>query len=451
MHIAKVVNIFVGFCLIATCWANNNLHTKYKWRVIDFKYETAEKRQQAIESGAFIQTNVIPVGMDVHENRLFVSFPRLKSGVPASLAVINLDEPAENDAPLLKPYPSWQSHQTTNPNDVLDIVSPFHIKVDRCNHLWIIDTGIDDMLNATKMKRVAPARVTVINLRDDNILQRYELPHTTLDGSIFSNIVVDDNDCDNIFAYIADAATPPTLTVYSFKEKASWQVKHNFFHFDPLAGNFSLLGTKFQTNDGLYGLALTEQKENGYPDLFFHALTSRNEFNVSTKILRDKNIFENDKLKTEHYKDFKIIGSRKTNEQAGAAVYDPKEKVIFYTLPNNNEIACWRTTKNYSVSNVFTSPVEMVYPISVTIDTNHQLWILSNNMQDFIYAKLDVHKINFYIHMTSVSEAIKNTPCELNFVEKVFNKFSDNGSNGTKPIAILTLIASVLVLFKQIF
>lgn len=93
MHISKVVNIFiiVGFTLFATCWANNNLITKYKWNVMDFKYDTPEKRQQAIDSQAFIPANVLPVGMDIHENRLFLSLPRLKRGVPASLAVINLE------------------------------------------------------------------------------------------------------------------------------------------------------------------------------------------------------------------------------------------------------------------------------------------------------------------------------------------------------------------------
>lgn len=356
---------------------------------------------------------------------------------------------SEKDAPALQPYPSWQQHQTVNAFEAPDIVSPFHIKVDRCNHLWVVDTGIDGVLDSSNAMYLKPSRILVFNLHDDNIIKTHELP-MNLTHSIFSNIVVDDNDCDDIYAYIADASTPPSLTVYSFKEEESWQVKHNFFNIDPLAGNFSLLGTKFQTNDGLYGLALTEKKENGYPDLYFHPLTSRTEFNVSTSVLRMKDIPDNG-----HYKEFKIIGTRNANEQAGASVYDPKQKVIFYTLPNNNEIGCWRTTKNYTVSNVFNSVTEMVYPISITIDNKQQLWVLSNNMQDFIYTKLDVNKHNFFIRMASISEAIKNTPCDLNFVEKigefVNNKINGNGSNAIKPIAILTLIASIMMMIKEIF
>ena len=94
MNTVNVVNIFiVGFSLFATCWANSNLQTKYKWNLIDFKYEKPEDRQNYIANRKFIQTNVIPVSLDVYteKNKLFVSLPRLKNGVPASLAYIDLN------------------------------------------------------------------------------------------------------------------------------------------------------------------------------------------------------------------------------------------------------------------------------------------------------------------------------------------------------------------------
>lgn len=94
MNRVNVVSIFIiGFSLFVTCWANSNLQTKYKWNLIDFKYEKAEDRQNDIGNRKFIPTNVIPVGLDVYaeKNKLFVSLPRLKNGVPASLAYIDLN------------------------------------------------------------------------------------------------------------------------------------------------------------------------------------------------------------------------------------------------------------------------------------------------------------------------------------------------------------------------
>lgn len=92
MDTVKVINIFiVGISLFATtCWANNDLKIKYKWNTIDFKYEPSEERNAAIDQKTFIPENVIPVSLDVYGNRLFVSMPRFRSGVPATLATIDL-------------------------------------------------------------------------------------------------------------------------------------------------------------------------------------------------------------------------------------------------------------------------------------------------------------------------------------------------------------------------
>lgn len=70
--------------------ANDNLRVAYQWKQIDFEYQNVDERQLAIANGTFIQENVIPVGIEVYQNRLFITLPRIKNGVPASLAYIDL-------------------------------------------------------------------------------------------------------------------------------------------------------------------------------------------------------------------------------------------------------------------------------------------------------------------------------------------------------------------------
>ena len=76
---------------IGAIHCENNLKVVYRWNEIDYAYPTPEERQLAIENQTFIPENVIPVGLEVHENRLFVTFPRWKVGVPASLAYVDLN------------------------------------------------------------------------------------------------------------------------------------------------------------------------------------------------------------------------------------------------------------------------------------------------------------------------------------------------------------------------
>lgn len=136
-------------------------------------------------------------------------------------------------APLLKPYPNWAAHKTT-PGGVPDIVSPFHIKIDRCARLWAIDTGADESIvllnhtHPTQPKQSTNSRILIYNLTNDNLIRTHQIPaemnHTT---SIYSNIVVDDTDCEDAFAFVANAGeNKPHLLVYSFKSDKSWTVEH---------------------------------------------------------------------------------------------------------------------------------------------------------------------------------------------------------------------------------
>jgi hypothetical protein len=77
--------------LVSGAVANDNLKVVYQWKQIDFEFESVQKRQEDIQNGNFIQENVIPIGLEVYKNRLFLTLPRWKKGVAASLAYIDLN------------------------------------------------------------------------------------------------------------------------------------------------------------------------------------------------------------------------------------------------------------------------------------------------------------------------------------------------------------------------
>lgn len=63
--------------------------------------------------------------------------------------------------------------------------------------------------------------------------------------SCFQIVDTSATNCDNAFAYIPDLGSY-AVVVYSLKDNKSWRVKHHYFHFDPLSGNYNVAGINFQ-------------------------------------------------------------------------------------------------------------------------------------------------------------------------------------------------------------
>lgn len=174
--------------------------------------------------------------------------------------------------------------------------------MDECDRLWFVDTGVIEYPD----KRIVVQRpsIWIINLNDDSLINRYEIPLNLVEtGRGLVSITVDETDgsCQNTFAYITDWFTS-NLIVYSLKQNRAWTVVHNYFHFDPLQGNFNVGGFQFSRRDGLFSVALTPRLNNGFKVAFFHAMVSDSEFVVSTEILQNETLA----TRTYHGRDFKV-------------------------------------------------------------------------------------------------------------------------------------------------
>lgn len=146
---------------------------------------------------------------------------RLKSGVAASLNYVNLNKAQNEKSPKLTPYPDWKrsfveidskntANQTqsaasanattptvppivappTKPIITQDtIISAFQIRVDRCNRLWVLDSGMVNILEKNSKQIQMPA-IVIFNLNADMLIRRAEFDKKfTQENSIFMNMV----------------------------------------------------------------------------------------------------------------------------------------------------------------------------------------------------------------------------------------------------------------------
>lgn len=168
-----------------------------------------------------------------------------------------------------------------NVNDKTDrIISIYRTKVDSCGRLWFVDTGHisgtgdQDTDNTTQIQ---PPSIWVIDLKTDERIRRYELPAPLSErpeGMVTITIDVDENDCANTFAYIPNMRAR-RIIVYDMKQNHAWGVKHNFFHIDPLSGDFQIAGFEFQWDDAIFSIALGPRgRKYGYRWAYFHSMAS---------------------------------------------------------------------------------------------------------------------------------------------------------------------------------
>lgn len=119
---------------------------------------------------------------------------RWKSGVASSLNYVDLN--SKDKTPKLMPYPSWEAtHVPTEKceekcklKDNSTIISTFRIQADQCDRLWVLDTGLADILG--EAKQLAENAIVIFDLKTNKLIRRFNIPKEQVkEDSFFANIV----------------------------------------------------------------------------------------------------------------------------------------------------------------------------------------------------------------------------------------------------------------------
>ncbi|XP_072942429.1 L-dopachrome tautomerase yellow-f-like [Epargyreus clarus] len=395
------------------------LPPKFQWKTLDFAWE-GQARDSAIKSGAYIPENNMPAGIARWKDRLFITIPRWKKGVPASLNYIYLNS---THSPLLNPYPSWAdaflSSKACCASSNSTVVSTFRVHVDKCGRLWVVDNGVTNM--AHDVKQIAPPAIFIFDLKTDKLMHRYTIKDELLrDSSVFTSIVVDitGKECKDAYAYIPDMGSN-ALIVYSLKDNDAWRVENHYFHFDPHAGVYRVGGIDFYWSDGISSVALGPIKKN-CRDLYFHPTSSTKQFAMSTKLLKNKNVPRED-----IFMGVQVIGNRGPQTQATACDFDLEHNVLFHTLLSKNGVSCWNVDKPFKRDNVpliISECTALEFPNDIKVDHEGSLWILSNRQSRFLYEAMNFTDVNFRVLSAPVASVIQGTACErTSAVSKAFS------------------------------
>ncbi|XP_075218689.1 L-dopachrome tautomerase yellow-c isoform X2 [Lycorma delicatula] len=412
MEFKVIKTVIFGMLTLALVQAKNGkLKEVFSWKQVDFAFPSEAARKAAIDSGAFIKEHNLPLGLEVYKDKLFITLPRWKAGILATLTYVSLKD-TSNKSPNLIPYPNFEANDIHKKDNSTTIVSVFRVRADQCHRLWVMDTGVTDILGSSE--HITSPKLLVYDLKTDTLIREYYIKKEHIkEPSFFANVIIDvtSDKCDKAFAYLPDLGSNAVI-VYSWESNDSWRVEHHFFHMDPLAGNYHVGGVNFQWVDGVFGMALSPVQEDGYRTVYFHALSSTREFAVSSRIL------QNETLASNSYYEYKQLGSRGPNSQATASFLDEKSGVLLYTQINKDGVGCWNSFKHgteYSADTnglVASDNETMIFPNDLKVDTESNLWVLTDRLPLYLHGKLDTQDVNYRIFKAPVSEAIKGTVCD---------------------------------------
>lgn len=200
-------------------------------------------------------------------------------------------------------------------------------------------------------------------------------------------------------------------------QDVSRRINHPYFYPDPLYCHYSMDGISFNWMDGIFGMCLSPDGGVGQRVLYFHSLSSNNEFYVPTASLRNGTLREGDII--EHF--FALNDSRCARHQScqssGMAV-DAKG-VMYYNLVTAGKVGCWDTGRPFeSITQGLLSsgPTPLSFPNDLKVDkeSSQRVWMLSNGLHKYLYGKTDPNQINYRIMVAYTDDVVKGTVCESN-------------------------------------
>lgn len=77
--LTKLLSVAILLIIMGSQNTTANLQELYSWNVLDYSY-TGHEEIEAIARQDFIPENNLPVGIEVWENKIFVTVPRWKPG-----------------------------------------------------------------------------------------------------------------------------------------------------------------------------------------------------------------------------------------------------------------------------------------------------------------------------------------------------------------------------------
>ena len=390
---------------ISLVQANQNYRVIYQWNLIESEWQNLEDREKSLANGSYIPENNPITGIKLWKDNLYLTIPRWRNGVPATLTVtsatpdqtlVNTQHGIQNlnvVNPKLKPFPNWEMQRIGDCNAFQFVQS---MEIDPMGRMWVIDSGRIDT-QTEKPRNLCPPRLVILDLETGGtVLRNYIFPTEVANSkSAFLNDIVLDHEHGG-FAYISDADDKdPGLIVYSLATNSSWKVRHGTMWAEDEAKEMNVNGVKMNLNINIDGIALSPSSR--YDRMVYYTpLSSFNLYSIPTAVL---------KTGLSNVNDFVRKIGRRVSQTDGMVM--TSTGTLFFGLLANNFVAYWNTPQIFGQSSGLDSGLKvdilakddnlLQWPDTFAIDEEGYLWCVTNALQNFSKENFNPNSTNYRV------------------------------------------------------
>ncbi|XP_063240986.1 protein yellow-like [Bacillus rossius redtenbacheri] len=423
---------------------NNNNNQQYgeqfrvvcEWSRLDYAWPDDSRLAQALRDDYVPENNLLS-GVRAWRDLLFLSVPRWKGGVPATLATLPA---ASSGGPRLQPFPSWGMQRVGNCSALQNVRG---LEVDTDGRLWVADSGRVDVLGGDGQRLCSPKLVIfdVSSLsgggydgrppqqqqpqgaynygyssydrqgqqssqqHQGNFSARVLLSFTFPEGVVAPDSVLMDLVVDGTgggYAYISDASpSDPGIIVFSRNENRAWKARDQSMRADPLVRSVQMAGQYLSLRFGnVDGLALSPATPNPQEErtLYFSPLASYNMYAVATPALKEASGRGDVAHAVRNLGRKASISDGMTADNRGN---------LYYGLLTEFEIARWDTREPFpgNQHNISKDVNHLQWPASFGFDDRGSLYVVTNKFHNFLMSKVSTDEPNYRIIRASFNNA----------------------------------------------
>lgn len=382
------------FAICATAVSAQRFKVLYEWNYVNFTWPNEDALRSAMSLGQYIPENSIISGLKYYDGWFYLTLPRMKQGVAATLVRIPATAYENDTEPLLEPYPSWSMNLE---GDCTALQNVQNVEIDTNGKMWILDGGRTATMTKLASTKCKP-RLLIYDIKNNITITNYYFPESvTNNRSYLYDIVIDD--VDGGYAYITDnSGTDPGIIVYSLKQGRSWKIRDNAtMRASQDATEFRVSGTALSAPINLAGIALGARTTSSDKQTFvsqdrsvyFCPLSSTRLYSIQSSDLKIEN---NPNIAA------KIKDLGKKSSQTDGMVMD-ENGVLYYGLLADNSIATWNSRTPFTSGQkiIARDPTHIQWPDCISFDDAGHMLVVTNRLQKFIYGQMNLSEPNFRI------------------------------------------------------